>query len=64
LYDLIIFPSIWLEDVITDPKRRRKEPAEERLFEDGGLSEKTVDNFNDSIEYKKPQNREKPPPLR
>jgi hypothetical protein len=64
LYDLIIFPSIWLEDVITDPKSRRKEPAEERLFEDGGLSEKTVDNFNDSIEYKKPQNREKPPPLR
>ena len=64
LYDLIIFPSIWLEDVITDPKSRRKEPAEERLFEDGGVSEKTVDNFNDSIEYKKPQNREKPPPLR
>jgi hypothetical protein len=65
LYDLIIFPSIWLEDVITDSKSRRKEPAVERLFEDGGLTtEEPVDDFNDNMEYKKPQNREKPPPLR
>jgi len=55
LYDLIIFPSIWLEDVITESKSSRKEPAEELLFEDGGLAEKPVENFNDKIEYKAPQ---------
>jgi hypothetical protein len=52
LYDLIIFPSIWLEGVITGSKGQKKEPAEEQLFEDGGITEEAVDNFNDTIEYK------------
>ena len=55
LYDLIIFPSIWLEGVITGSRGKRKEPAEEQLFEDGGITEEAVDNFNDTIEYKEPQ---------
>ena len=53
LYDLIIFPSIWLEGVITGSRGKRKESAEERLFEDGGITEETVDKFDDTIEYKK-----------
>jgi len=55
LYDLIIFPSIWLEGVITGSKGKTKEPVEEKLFEDGGITEEAVDNFNDTIEYKEPQ---------
>jgi len=55
LYDLIIFPSIWLEGVITGSKGKRQEPAEEQLFEDGGISEEAVENFNDTVEYKEPQ---------
>ena len=55
LYDLIIFPSIWLEGVITGSKGKSKQPAEEQLFEDGGITEETVDNFSDTIEYKEPQ---------
>ena len=52
IYDLIIFPSIWLEGVITGSKGQKKEPAEEQLFEDGGITEEAVNNFNDTIEYK------------
>jgi hypothetical protein len=55
LYDLIIFPSIWLEGVVTGTKGKRMEPAEEQLFEDGGITEEAVDNLNDTIEYKEPQ---------
>jgi hypothetical protein len=55
LYDLIIFPSIWLEGVITGSKSPKKEPVEEQLFEDGGITEEAVDNFNDTIEYKESQ---------
>ena len=52
LYDLIIFPSIWLEGVITGSKGQKKKPDEEQLFEDGGVTEEAVDNFSDTIEYK------------
>ena len=55
LYDLIIFPSIWLEGVVTGSKGKQMEPAEEQLFEDGGITEEAVDNLNDTIEYKEPQ---------
>ena len=55
LYDLIIFPSIWVEGVITGSRGKRKEPVEERLFEDGGITEEAADNFNDTIEHNEPQ---------
>jgi len=55
LYDLIIFPSIWLEGVVTGSKGPKKEPVEEQLFEDDGITEEAVDNFNDTIEYKESQ---------
>ncbi len=54
LYDLIIFPSIWVEGVITGSRGKRKEPVEERLFEDGGITEEAADNFNDTIEHNEP----------
>ena len=55
LYDLIIFPSIWLEGVISGSKGQKKEPVEEQLFEDGGITGEAVHNFNDTIEYKESQ---------
>ncbi len=55
LYDLIIFPSIWLEGVLTGSKGKRRAPAEEKLFEDNGITEEAVDSINDTIEYKEPQ---------
>ena len=55
LYDLIIFPSIWLEGVLTGSKGKRRTPSEEQLFDDGGITEEAVDNLNDTIEYKEPQ---------
>jgi len=55
LYDLIIFPSIWLEGVIAGSKTKKKKDPEDDLFEDAAISGKAVDNFNDTIEYKESQ---------
>jgi hypothetical protein len=55
LYDLVIFPSIWLEGFFMGSKTKKKQPAEELLYDDESLSEKAVDNFNDTIEYKEHQ---------
>jgi len=55
LYDLIIFPSIWLEGVISGSKTKKKKDPEDDLFEDAAISGKAVDNFNDTIEYKESQ---------
>ena len=55
LYDLIIFPSIWLEGVFLGSKRKTKKVAEELLYDDGSLTEKAIDNFNDTVEFKEHQ---------
>ena len=55
LYDLLIFPGIWLESVLTGPRNKKKEPAPQDLFEDDNtITQKAVDNLNDTIEYKEP----------
>jgi len=38
LYDLLIFPSIWLEGVLTGSKTKRKEAAEEQLYDTGVIT--------------------------
>ncbi|MBT8370158.1 MAG: hypothetical protein KJO34_04285 [Deltaproteobacteria bacterium] len=55
LYDLIIFPSIWLEGVFLGSKKKPKKVAEELLYDDGSLTEKAMDNFNDTVEFKEHQ---------
>ena len=55
LYDLIIFPSIWLEGVFLGSKRKTKKVAEELLYDDGSLTEKAIDNFNDTVKFKEHQ---------
>ena len=51
LYDLIIFPSVWLEGVIAGPKTQRTPGAEEQLFEDGAIAEKPRESLNGAVEY-------------
>jgi len=51
LYDLIIFPSVWLEGVIVSPKIQRTPGVEEQLFEDGAIAEKPRESLNGAVEY-------------
>ena len=55
LYDLIIFPSIWLEGFFKGSKTKKEKTSEELLYNDESLSEKAIDNYNDTIEYKEHQ---------
>ncbi len=55
LYDLIIFPSVWLEGVIVGSKTKKTAGLEEELFEDGAVAEKPRARLNDGIDYKESQ---------
>ena len=55
LYDLIIFPSIWLEGVIAGPRAGSYPPPQAQPYENGATSEETIDNINDKMDYKVPQ---------
>jgi hypothetical protein len=54
LYDLIIFPSIWLEGVIAGPRAGNNQASQDQLYKDGAITEETMDNINDK-EYKEQQ---------
>jgi hypothetical protein len=55
LYDLLIFPSIWLEGVIVGSRKKREDVSEERLFEDRAVAGEAIENFKDAIDYKEHQ---------
>jgi hypothetical protein len=55
LYDLVIFPSIWLESVIVGPRTKSNETSQEQLYEDATTTEEAIDNFNDKLDYKEQQ---------
>ena len=55
LYDLLIFPSIWLEGVIVGSRTKNKSIPEEPLFEDSAVAEEAVENFKGTIDYKESQ---------
>ena len=53
LYDLIIFPSIWLEGVIAGPRAANNPaPPPDPLYEKGTITEEAVDNIHDKMDYK------------
>ena len=52
LYDLIIFPTIWLEGVLMGSRVKKREDSEEALYENGTIAEGALDDFDDTIEYK------------
>jgi hypothetical protein len=55
LYDLIIFPSIWLEGVIAGPRAGGNETFQEQLHKDRPVTENAIENFNDQTDYQKQQ---------
>jgi hypothetical protein len=55
LYDLIIFPTIWLESVVLGSRVKKKERLEETLYEERAITDEAVENINDTVEYKEHQ---------
>ncbi len=49
LYDLLIFPSIWLEGVLTGPKTEKTEAGEEQLYEAGRTTKEALDRKKETI---------------
>jgi hypothetical protein len=43
LYDLLIFPTIWLEGVLASPKTNKNEAGEEHLYGGGRITEEVID---------------------
>lgn len=54
LYDLVIFPSIWLEGVIAGPRAVSSPAAQEPLYERESVTEKP-DNIPANLDYKDQQ---------
>ena len=52
LYDLLIFPSIWLEGVLTGKRTSGNETVEKRLYGKERTAEEAVDGKTDSLGYK------------
>ena len=54
MYDLIIFPPIWLEGVILGIKNKRKATPDQQIRATTELVEDPIDNFDETIELRKP----------
>lgn len=48
LYDLIIFPSIWLEGVIAGPRAASTPAPQNQFYEDDTITDQAMDNINDN----------------
>ena len=55
VYDLIIFPTIWLEGLFVGNKSRNLEDLEAEQHPNSTYAEKAIGAMDDSIEYKEPQ---------
>lgn len=55
MYDLIIFPTIWLEGVILGVKTKQKAAPDEDIQETNMLTEDTIDHLDETIEIREPQ---------
>lgn len=53
LYDLLIFPSIWLAGVLAGSSQKRKAVPAEPLFEDSAVAEEAADNYKSAADYSK-----------
>jgi len=52
LYDLIIFPSIWLEGVLAKPKFESSQVSQDQLYEEGPVPKEALDNITDQVDLK------------
>ena len=55
LYDLIIFPSIWLEGIFTGSKKKKQEAAARKIYDNGAVRGKAIEKLSDTIEYREQQ---------
>jgi hypothetical protein len=55
VYDLAIFPTIWLEEIILGSKGKKMDISEAELPEDSPLVEEAVDSFDETLKIKEPQ---------
>ena len=54
MYDLVIFPTIWLEGVIVGAKTRQKIAPDGEIQETNVLAEDHIDNLDETIEMREP----------
>jgi hypothetical protein len=54
MYDLVIFPTIWLEGVILGAKTRQKSAPDREIQETNVLAEDHIDNLDETIEMREP----------
>ena len=52
LYDLIIFPSIWLEGVIVGPRAENAPATQNPLYEKEAIVEEPIDNIHGKMDFK------------
>jgi hypothetical protein len=55
VYDLVIFPTIWLESVIVGAKSKPKSLPDERFNENNAIADETIENLDKTIEIREPQ---------
>jgi hypothetical protein len=55
VYDLVIFPAIWLEGIILGSKDKKMHSSEAKIDEDSPLVEKPIDSFEETLKIKEPQ---------
>ena len=55
VYDLAIFPTIWLEGIILGSKDKKIGISDAELSEDSTLVEEAADSFEETLKIKEPQ---------
>jgi branched-subunit amino acid transport protein len=55
VYDLIIFPAIWLEGIFRGSKSKKMELPDVEVPEDSPLAEEAVGGFEETIKLKEQQ---------
>jgi hypothetical protein len=55
IYDLVIFPAIWLEGIVLGSKGKKTDISEAKRDEDSPLAEEAIDSFEETLKIKEPQ---------
>ncbi len=55
MYDLVIFPTIWLEGIIVGTKAKPTQLTEPEIHETNALQEDAIDNLDETIEVREPR---------
>jgi hypothetical protein len=55
VYDLIIFPAIWLEGIFRGSKSKKMDTAEGEMPEDSPMAEESVGSFEETLKLKEQQ---------